>query len=161
MKVRLGLFLLLFAIRLPAAEKPALVVVLSVDQMRPDYLDRFRPWFGRDGFIRFLERGARFPEARHRHAGTFTCPGHAAIGSGLDPRDTGVVGNNWFDTAKGVREYCVEDRGARWVGAPPAGPVITARPASPVLLSGHFLGDRLKETFPGARVVSLSSGAMR
>lgn len=139
-----------------AAEKPALVVVIAVDQMRPDYLDRFRPWFRPDGFRRFLDRGARYPEARQRHAATFTCPGHAAIGSGLDPRETGVVGNNWYDVAKGHREYCVEDRGAAWVGTPPDAPVITVRPASPVLLSGSFLGDRLKEKFPGARVVSLA-----
>ena len=158
MRTRALLFLALFApaIGLPAAERPALVVVISVDQMRPDYLDRFRPWFGRDGFNRFLERGARFPEARHRHAAMFTCPGHAAIGSGLDPRETGVVGNNWFDAAKGIREYCVEDVNARWVGAPPDGVATTVKPASPVLLSGHFLGDRLKETFPASRVVSLS-----
>lgn len=139
-----------------AAEKPALVVVISVDQMRSDYLERYRPWFRRDGFRRFVDRGARYPEARHRHAAMFTCPGHASIGSGLDPRETGVVGNYWYDAAKGRREYCVEDRAAEWVGVPPDVPKITIRPASPVLLSGHFLGDRLKEKFPGARVVSLA-----
>jgi Type I phosphodiesterase / nucleotide pyrophosphatase len=152
----IGLFLFALAFGLFAAERPALVVVLSVDQMRADYLERFRPWFARDGFNRFLERGARFREARYRHAATFTCPGHAAIGSGLDPRDTGVVGNYWIDAGRGVREYCVEDRGAQWVGAPPDAPKIATRPASPVLLSGSFLGDRLKEKFPAARVVSLS-----
>ena len=138
------------------AEKPSLVVVISVDQMRNDYLDRFRPWFARDGFNRFLERGARFPEARYRHAATLTCPGHAAIGSGLDPRETGVVGNYWVDRGKGIREYCVEDRGVQWVGAPLNAAPITELPASPVLLSGAFLGDRFKEKFPAARVVSLS-----
>jgi arylsulfatase A-like enzyme len=156
MRLRAALCVLLTALPLAAAEKPALVVVISVDQMRADYLERFRPWFGRDGFNRLLERGARFREARHRHAATFTCPGHAAIGSGLDPRDTGVVGNNWIDAGSGIREYCVGDRGAQWVGAPPDAPKITVLPASPVLLSGSFLGDRLKEKFPGARVVSVS-----
>jgi arylsulfatase A-like enzyme len=154
--VRISLLVFLLALRASAAERPALIVVLSVDQMRADYLDRFRPWFGRDGFKRFLERGARFPEARHRHAGTLTCPGHAAIGSGLDPRETGAVANNWIDAATGRREYCVEDRGARWIGQPPRGPAISVLPASPVLLSGSFLGDRLKEKFPAARVVSVS-----
>jgi len=148
--------LLLCAAAVGAAEKPALVVVIAVDQLRPDYLDRFRPWFRREGFRRFLDRGARYPEARHRHAAMFTCPGHASIGSGLDPRETGVVGNYWYDAAKGLREYCVEDRGAQWVGVPADAPKITGLPASPVLLSGHFLGDRLKEKFPSARVVSLS-----
>ena len=146
----------LAAIPLFAAERPALVVVLSVDQMRADYLDRFQPWFGRDGFNRFLQRGARFPEARHRHAATYTCPGHTAIGTGFDPRDTGIVGNNWIDRASGVRLYCVEDRAVHWVGIPPDSRPTGVFPASPVLISGSFLGDRLKENFPAARVVSLS-----
>src|SRR4029453_1656878 len=155
-KIRVFVLGLLLAVPLAAAEKPSLVVVLSVDQMRADYLERFRPWFGRDGFNRFLERGARFPEARHRHAATYTCPGHTAIGTGLAPRDTGVVGNNWVVGTTGVRQYCVEDRSTRWVGAPPDAPAITVAPASPVLISGSFLADQLKENFPGSRVVSLS-----
>src|SRR2546426_10675973 len=53
-----------------AAERPALVVVISVDQMRADYLDRFRPWFGDDGFNRFLKTGASFPNAAYRNAAT-------------------------------------------------------------------------------------------
>ena len=141
-----------------AAEKPRLVVVISVDQMRNDYLDRFRPWFARDGFNRFLERGARFPEARHRHATTVTCVGHTAIGTGLDPRDTGIVANDWYDRVAGRSQYCVADRNSRWVGAPPDASPATASlvPASPVWIGGDFVGDRLKEKFPGARVVSLS-----
>src|SRR5262249_53406681 len=55
-----------------AADKPSLIVVISVDQMRADYLDRFRPYFGKDGFNRFLEYGAVYPEARYRHAITYT-----------------------------------------------------------------------------------------
>ena len=156
MRLRAAFLTFVLALPLAAAEKPALVVVISVDQMRADYIERFRPWFGRDGFNRLLDRGARFPQARHRHAGTFTCPGHAAIGSGLDPRDTGVVGNYWIDSGKEYREYCVEDRGAGWVGALSDAPKILVLPASPALLSGTYLGDRLKERFPGARVVSLS-----
>ncbi|HEY3171310.1 MAG TPA: alkaline phosphatase family protein [Thermoanaerobaculia bacterium] len=157
-RVASAFLLFLFAAALGAAEKPALVVVISVDQMRNDYLDRFRPWFGRDGFNRFLERGARYPEARHRHATTATCPGHTAIGTGLDPRETGIVGNTWYDTVQARQQTCVEDRSARWVGAPPGvPPTATALfPASPVLIGGDFLGDRFKEKFPGGRVVSLS-----
>lgn len=160
MKRRFALAAIFFAAAAAvlAAEKPRLVVVISVDQMRNDYLDRFRPWFGRDGFNRFLERGARFPEARHRHATTVTCVGHTAIGTGLDPRDTGIVGNSWYDRVRARQQTCVEDRSTRWVGVPPdAAPTATSEfPASPVWIAGDFVGDRLKEKFPGARVVSLS-----
>ena len=141
---------------LAAAERPSLVVVISVDQMRPDYLDRFRPYFGKDGFRRFLDRGAVFPQARQRHAVTFTGPGHAAIGSGLDPRHSGIVGNNWYDADARREVYCVEDRRTEWVGADPKGRKISVEPASPVFEDNASLGDRLKEKFPGAHVVGIA-----
>ncbi len=140
-----------------AAERPSLVVVISVDQMRADYLDRFRAYFGKDGFNRLLEQGAVFPEARHRHAITFTGPGHASIGTGLDPRHHGIVGNLWYDVSRGQEVYCAGDRDARWVGeGPDAPPRIPIEPGSPVWLGGASLGDRLKEKFPGARVVGVA-----
>jgi arylsulfatase A-like enzyme len=136
--------------------KPSLVVVISVDQMRADYLDRFRPWFGKDGFNRFLERGAVYPEARHRHATTFTGPGHAAIGTGLDPRHSGIIANRWYDAESGQGVYCVEDRRTAWVGEGPNAPRIPIQPASPVLLNADSVGDRLKEKYPQARVVGVA-----
>lgn len=136
--------------------RPTLVVVISVDQMRADYLARFRPWFGKDGFNRFLERGAVWPEARHRHATTFTGPGHAAIGTGLDPRHSGIVANRWYDEQGGQSVYCVEDRRSAWVGAGDNPPKVPVQPASPVLLDGDSLGDRLKEKYPAARVVAIA-----
>ncbi len=147
---------LVLALPVAAAPRPSLVVVISVDQMRTDYLERFRPWFGKDGFNRFLERGAVFPEARQRHAVTTTGPGHAVIGTGLDPRHSGIIGNNWYDQVAAREVYCAEDRGSAWVGQGPGAPRIPISPASPVQEDGAALGDRLKEKFPGARVIGLS-----
>ena len=149
------LFLLL-ALPLAATPPPTLVVVISVDQMRADYLERFRPWFGRDGFNRFLEHGAVFSQARQRHAITYTGPGHAAIGTGLDPRHSGIIANNWYDLVSQREVYCAEDRRTAWVGEGPGAPRIPILPASPVLEDDASLGDRLKEKFPGARVVGLA-----
>jgi predicted AlkP superfamily pyrophosphatase or phosphodiesterase len=154
--VALALACLLAASPAPPSDKPSLVIVISVDQMRADYLDRFRPYFGKDGFNRFLTKGAVFTEARHRHAITYTGPGHAVIGTGLDPHTSGIVANRWYDVVTARPVYCAEDPDTRWAGAPPgkdAGPVL---PASPALLDGVSLGDRLKQTFPRARVVAIS-----
>ena len=41
--------------------RPRLVVVIAVDQLRADYVERFRPYFGAGGFNLFLQRGASFP----------------------------------------------------------------------------------------------------
>jgi predicted AlkP superfamily pyrophosphatase or phosphodiesterase len=149
-------FVALRAAPTAADDKPSLVVVISVDQMRADYIERFRPWFGKDGFNRFLTRGAFFTEARHRHAITYTGPSHAVIGTGLDPHTSGIVANRWYDVVNARPVYCAEDPDARWAGAPKgvdAGPVL---PASPVLLDGASLGDRLKQAYPSARVVAMS-----
>ena len=152
-----ALALVLFPVLpLAAAEQPALVVVISVDQMRADYVERFRPYFGKDGFNRFLTRGAVFTEARHRHAITYTGPGHAVIGTGLDPHTSGIVANRWYDIVNSRPVYCAEDPDTRWSGAPAGGDSGPVLPASPVLLDGVSLGDRLKQAFPWARVVAIS-----
>ncbi|HYP18356.1 MAG TPA: alkaline phosphatase family protein, partial [Opitutus sp.] len=59
------------------AADPALVLVISIDQFRADYLTRFRPHFVADGFNLLLERGANFTDCHYRHALTKTGPGHA------------------------------------------------------------------------------------
>ena len=92
------LFILLaLALTAIAAERPSLVVVISVDQLRFDYVERFAPWFTDGGFKRFTKSGATFPNARYRYGSTFTGPGHAAIGTGRPPAESGIVGNTWFE----------------------------------------------------------------
>ncbi|HWS73162.1 MAG TPA: alkaline phosphatase family protein, partial [Thermoanaerobaculia bacterium] len=80
-----------------SAEQPRLIVVISIDQFRYDYLVRFAPWFSERGFNRFLKHGASFDETFYRHATTFTGPGHASIGTGRVPAESGIVGNTWID----------------------------------------------------------------
>ena len=77
----------------PAPLPPArLVVVVVVDQMRGDYLKRFKAqWSG--GFARILEHGAVYPAGMQDHAVTETAPGHSTILSGRYPAGTGIVTN--------------------------------------------------------------------
>jgi hypothetical protein len=76
---------------------PLLIVVLSIDQFRYEYLQRFAPHFGDGGFRRLEREGAVFTNARQRHSVTSTAPGHAAIGGGTVPAENGIVANRWFD----------------------------------------------------------------
>ncbi len=73
-------------------DRPSLVVLLTVDQMRADYLDRFAHQLN-GGLARLVSGGARFTDAHHDHAVTETAPGHASLLSGRFPRSTGILSN--------------------------------------------------------------------
>src|SRR5712671_4889202 len=61
-----------------AETRPRLVVVVSVDQLAAEYLERFSPGFSEKGIFRLCAaHGAWFTNCHHRHAFTYTAPGHA------------------------------------------------------------------------------------
>src|SRR5215207_4185291 len=62
-------------------QAPTLVVFLTVDQMRADYLDRFRAQLT-GGLARLDRGGAVFTNAFQDHAITETAPGHSVTMSG-------------------------------------------------------------------------------
>src|SRR5436305_14664356 len=66
---------------------PRLVVFITVDQMRYDYLERFASQF-QGGFARLTRGGAVFTNAFQDHANTETAPGHATTLSGREPYRT-------------------------------------------------------------------------
>ncbi|MBM4192896.1 MAG: hypothetical protein FJ202_00755 [Gemmatimonadetes bacterium] len=74
-------------------ERPALVVMLTIDQLRADYLDRFGSQFT-GGLRRIATEGALFKNGFHDHGITETAPGHAAVLSGRFPVRTGIVMNS-------------------------------------------------------------------
>lgn len=137
------LLLLLAALPLSAAKRPDLVVVISIDQFRYDYLTRFAPYFSDDGFNRALKHSANFRRALYPYSTTYTGPGHAAIGTGYTPSRSGIVANTWFDRGAAWPEYCVADDRAK--GG-----------FSPLNLASDSLGDRLQERFPGSKVIGVA-----
>lgn len=141
--------LTLILLAAPAAAAPKLTVLIAVDQLRADYLDRFRPLFGAGGFERLRKEGREFREARYEHQTTYTGPGHSLLGSGQYGRVTGIVGNGWFDRKTGQEVYCVEDAGAK----PSAE---GAEPASPRNFGGQSLARRVKAKYPEGKVVGVA-----
>lgn len=133
---------------------PRLAVVISVDQMRADFLDRFGPHFGEGGFRRFMD-GLIFTDCHYRHAVTKTGPGHAVMMTGVHANRHGIIANDWRLRTWPVLEQvnCVEDREVALVGlAPrawrsPGGLLEAKQGRSPRPLLAPTVGDRLKERF--------------
>ncbi|MFO0902102.1 MAG: alkaline phosphatase family protein [Pirellulales bacterium] len=153
-KIRIGCGLLatLLACHLlshaAAAERPRLAVIVSVDQLCYEYLERFQAGFSDGGFFRLAARdGATFTEAHHRHAYTVTAPGHAVLMSGAYPDVNGIVGNDWYDRSQKKVVYCVEDAAYGIVGAP-AG-MTELKGVSPRNFKAETVGDVLKRETQG------------
>jgi predicted AlkP superfamily pyrophosphatase or phosphodiesterase len=88
--------------------KPKLVVVLIVDQMRADYLEKFQgQWTG--GLVRLLHQGANFRNAAYPYAETETCVGHSTVSTGAFPATHGMVSNEWWDREQQKLVTCTAD----------------------------------------------------
>ena len=120
-------------------EQPALIVLIAIDQMRPDYFDRFRAQLhGGLGLIR--DSGAFFPNGHQEHAMTETAPGHSAMLSGREPVHTRIFSND-----RGVPDssFAVLDA-----------PGVVG--ASPKRFVGTTLSDWMRNTDSSTRVLSVS-----
>jgi predicted AlkP superfamily pyrophosphatase or phosphodiesterase len=90
------------------AKKPKLVVAITVDQFRYDYLNKFRASYT-GGLARLLHQGAVFTNAFYEHFPTVTAVGHSTILSGATPSISGIVGNEWYDRESGKQVTSVSD----------------------------------------------------
>ena len=131
----------------PADEDIALVVVISVDQMRADYLERFAHRYT-GGLKKLVSEGQVFTNAHQDHAITATSPGHAAISTGTYPRKSGIVSNSWWDKESWRGVYSVEDE------VPLLG-INGEAGRSPANLQRSTIGDWLKESYPGSKVYAV------
>jgi hypothetical protein len=107
--VAAGLSCLVVAPR--AAAPPKLAVILVVDQMRADYVDRFQnDWSA--GLKRLVTKGAWFRRAAYPYLETLTCAGHATIATGAYPVSHGIFQNTWFDRDSNRLILCTQDAAA-------------------------------------------------
>ncbi|MCH8205199.1 MAG: alkaline phosphatase family protein [Candidatus Hydrogenedentes bacterium] len=145
--------MLLAAISAPA-EKPALVVFISVDQLRGDMPHTYRDRFVEGGLRRFFDEGAVYSNAHFGHTTTYTASGHATLATGGNPREHGLVGNSWIDPATGKTVYCVQDTGHTLLGKRSTR---ESAGTSPKNLLVETIGDVLIDATEGrARVFSVS-----
>jgi predicted AlkP superfamily pyrophosphatase or phosphodiesterase len=95
--------------------RPKLVVMLVVDQMRADYVDKFMgQWSG--GLKRLATQGAWFHDAAYPYAATETCVGHSTISTGAFPATHGMIANAWWDRDAQKTVTCTSDPKAKNVG---------------------------------------------
>jgi predicted AlkP superfamily pyrophosphatase or phosphodiesterase len=148
MCVLIALLLMTLPVCGNASDRPQLIVIISIDQMRADHLTRYASLY-EHGFKRLMTEGVFFKNADLNYAGTSTGSGHATLGTGVYPWKNGIISNNYVERLTGKKVYCVSDSTAEPVGG-------VGGKMSPRNLLVPAFGDWLKGSSSASKVVSMS-----
>src|ERR1700730_629165 len=147
------------------SSKPKLVVILVVDQMRGDYIDKFQQqWTG--GLKRLVDEGAWFHEAAYPYGATETCVGHSTISTGAFPASHGMIGNEWWDREQQKEITCTADPSVKNItydgttdsaaGSAPSSAPNAAGDSAAKMLIPAFAEELKFQSGAGTRVVTMS-----
>jgi predicted AlkP superfamily pyrophosphatase or phosphodiesterase len=135
----------------PGKPRVKLAVLLVFDQLRGDFLEKWRPILGKDGFARIQNDGITFTNCHYPYGTTTTGPGHASMLTGTCPDRHGVINNGWYEN--GVSIYCAGSTRYQFVPGPtPKNGTV----GNPDRLLAETVADVLKATHPSAKVFGLS-----
>ncbi len=95
---------------------PKLFIGIVVDQMRYDYLIKFKNKYGERGFKRLINKGYNLKNVHFNYIPTYTAVGHTSIYTGTTPVNHGIISNNWYDKVLKKFIYCVDDANYKTVG---------------------------------------------
>jgi len=131
---------------------PKLIVGITVDQMRYDYLLRYWNDFGDSGFRRLVNEGFLCHNLHYNYMPTYTGPGHASIFTGTTPSYHGIIQNDWYDRLSNSMIYCSSDSTAKGVGTSSK-----SGQMSPQYLTASTLGDMLRmQTNGNGKVIGIA-----
>jgi predicted AlkP superfamily pyrophosphatase or phosphodiesterase len=80
---------------LPAV--PRLVVNITIDQLRTDYMEAFSPLYGSGGFKKLFENSRVYTQAQYPSSRLDRASAVATVSTGATPYDNGIVGIQWLD----------------------------------------------------------------
>lgn len=88
---------------------PKLVVGLTIDQLRMEYVEAFSAMYGERGFKRLWKEGRVYRNAEYDFVNVDKSSAVAAIYTGTSPSLNGIVGNVWLDRSTLGVIGCVDD----------------------------------------------------
>src|SRR6185503_9960755 len=136
-----------------ADRTPRLIVLVAVDQMRGDYIERFQQQWTQ-GLRRLIAQGAWFRQANYPYASTVTCAGHSTIGTGTIPSVHGMILNSWWDRARRKAVNCVDDESEKIVSY--GRPVPTVGESLATLRTTTLADELRTQLSPAGRVIGFS-----
>jgi len=124
---------------------PKLVVFITIDQLRGDYLDYFKGSFGERGFKRLLNEGIVYKHVQFEFPNLDRASAGATLFTGSNPCYHSITGVSKYDFDKESEQSCLYD--ANYLGN------YTHQHFSPKNLLSSTVGDELKIASKGASLV--------
>ncbi|MDR0575386.1 MAG: alkaline phosphatase family protein [Tannerella sp.] len=121
---------------------PKLVVCITIDQLRGDYLEYFKDSFGEHGFKRLLNDGIMYKHVQFEFSNIDQASAFATIFTGSNPCYHSITGKKRYDFEKEQEQSCIYD--AHYLGN------YTHQHFSPKNLLSSTVGDELKLASKGA-----------
>ncbi len=124
---------------------PRLVVSITIDQLRTDYLEAFAPLYTDNGFKRLLDQGLVYTNVSYPFSPIDRASAVAAVVTGTTPYYNTISGAQWLDKETLRPVYCIDDK--KYPG------LQTNEASSPHNLSTSSVGDELKATTNGKAII--------
>lgn len=120
----------------PTPVLPRLIVTLTVDQLRTDYMEAFASLYGQQGFRRLIREGRFYAQAEFPFHDIDRASAIASLMTGATPSAHGIVAENWLDATTLRPVNCVDD--PKYMGN------YTDESSSPAKMLTSTFGDELK-----------------
>ena len=124
---------------------PKLVVCITIDQLRGDYLEYFKGFFGENGFKRLMNEGVMYKHIQFEFPTIDQASAFATIFTGANPCYHSISGKKRYDFEKNQEQSCLYD--PAYLGNS------THLNFSPKNLLSSTIGDELKHASRGASKV--------
>jgi len=98
------------------SEKPKLVIGIVVENMRSEYIYRFKDKFEKDGFNRLINEGVFCKNASYNYLIPQSAPGITSIVTGCSPSVHGIVSDFWYNRTNEEFVDCCADKNQKAIG---------------------------------------------
>ncbi len=80
-----------------APTKPKLVVGIVVDNLNPEFIEKYGSYFDPNGFLKLAAEGTQIRHLRYDYHSRQILPTLASIVTGANPAQHGIIADEWYD----------------------------------------------------------------
>lgn len=117
---------------------PRLVVNITIDQLRTDYIEAFSPLYCQGGLRKLFAESIVYDAASYPYAPVDKASAIATLSTGTTPYYHGIVSSKWLDRSTLSPVFCIED---------------SKHYLSPAKLATSTIGDEMKISSNGTSIV--------